>query len=69
MFRQQHDYASHMPPTYPDTSVGCILHSLEQLVPRRLKAHGESRIDYSTVDVNTKVNLHHVMLLQHYRRR
>lgn len=58
-----------MPHTYSNTSVGCILHSFKQLVPRRLKAHGESGIDYSTVDVNTKINLHHVMLLQHYRLR
>lgn len=50
-------------PSYLDARVGRIFNRSEEVVIRRVKRHGESTIHNPAIDMDAKVNLHHIPLL------
>lgn len=50
--------------TYLDARVGGVLDGREQRVVLGVKGHGKGAVDYPAVDVDAKVDLHDVVMLQ-----
>src|SRR6218665_2270220 len=46
----------------PNTSVGCILDSLQQLIINRIERKRESTINNSAVDMGTKIDFANIIL-------
>lgn len=52
--------------TYTNASISGILDSLQERVEDWVKGHGEGAVDNASIDMDAKVDLHHVSLLQHH---
>jgi hypothetical protein len=56
--------------SYIDTSlldafIGCLLHSQQQIVVDWIECHSESAVDNMSVDLSSKIDFHHIIILEH----